>query len=158
MPITPRSWSPRAVRRPRTHDHDRSAHYSRSAYRDLRLLLTLDAFTKTTIYNPAGHASVIEDDTTNNVVAGDFYLQTVPPSVISVKGTWVFGLAGRRYDYLTGTYTLPTPSTGTLTGRGTLSVAGANGKYTNFVFYPSGVGRFDLMVSDAIGDTYVEGE
>jgi len=161
---------------------------------------TLDAFTKSNIYNPAGHASVIEDDTTNNVVAGDLYLQTVPPSVISVKGTWVFGLAGRRYDYLTGlpdfrstsagylefdgtgkvttgevdqnkdgilgagagvftnrytaqtalngTYTLPTPSTGTRTGRGTLSVAGANGKYTNFVFYPTGDSRFDLMVSD----------
>lgn len=159
---------------------------------------TLDAFTTTTIYNPAGHASVIEDDTTNDAAAGDFYLQTVPPSVISVKGTWVLGMAGRRYDYLTGlpdfrstaagyvtfdgtgkvtagevdqnkdgvtaagvlsnkytaktaltgTYTLPTPATGTLTGRGTLSVAGVNGKYVNFVFYPSGVNRIELMGSD----------
>jgi hypothetical protein len=160
---------------------------------------TLDALTgNSSNYKSESHASVVEDDATNNVASGDFYLQTVPPSVVSVKGTWVFGMAGRRYDYLTGlpdfrstsagyvtfdgtgivtagevdqnkdgvtgagvltnkytaqtaltgTYTLPTSTATPLTGRGTLSVAGANGKYTNFVFYPSGVDRFELMVSD----------
>jgi len=160
---------------------------------------TLDALTGySSNYKAEAHASVIEDDTTSNVTSGDFYLQTVPPSVVSVKGTWVFGLAGRRYDYLTGlpdfrstsagyvtfdgtgvvtagevdenkdgvtgagvlsnkytaqtaltgTYTLPSSTSAPLTGRGTLRVEGSDGKYTNFIFYPSGVDRFELMVSD----------
>jgi hypothetical protein len=44
----------------------------------------------------AYHAAVIEDDATNTVSSGEFFAQTVPPTLLSVKGTWVVGLTGRH--------------------------------------------------------------
>lgn len=46
--------------------------------------------------DPATHASVIEDDTNNIVSSGELFAQTVSPSLLSVKGTWVVGLTGRH--------------------------------------------------------------
>lgn len=44
----------------------------------------------------AAHASVIQDDATNIVSSGELFAQTVSPSLLSVKGTWVVGLTGRQ--------------------------------------------------------------
>lgn len=46
----------------------------------------------------AAHATVIEDDQTNNVVSGEFYHQTTNPTVASMKGTWVVGFAGKVHN------------------------------------------------------------
>jgi len=39
---------------------------------------------------------VIQDDATNIVSSGELFAQTVSPSLLSVKGTWVVGLTGRQ--------------------------------------------------------------
>ncbi len=49
------------------------------------------------------HATVIEDDTTNNVASGEFFQQApntagTYPSPVQMKGTWVVAMAGRRQN------------------------------------------------------------
>jgi stress response protein SCP2 len=59
----------------------------------------LDTFVKT---STAGHATVIEDDSSNNVVAGEFIHQTVTPSLSAVKGSWVVAFAGPMHNPVPG--------------------------------------------------------
>jgi hypothetical protein len=46
----------------------------------------------------ATHATVIEDDKSNNAVSGELYHQTAATSVAAMKGTFVVGLAGRVHN------------------------------------------------------------
>jgi hypothetical protein len=158
----------------------------------------LDTISLGTAKETAAHAVVMEDDTTNNAVSGEFYHQVATPSLLAVKGSWVVGLAGRTHNIvanepdfrdtiagyftldgsgnltagevdqnkdvmvggvlenrykqevpITGTYTMPTPATGTPTGRGILHVAGPGGNTQNFVFYPAGPDYFAMLETDA---------
>ena len=158
----------------------------------------LDTFNLGSGKETASHAAVMEDDTTNTVLSGELIHQTADPSVSSVKGTWVVGMAGRLHgplsgkpDYrhtvagfitldgtgtvsggevdqnkdvpisltavgnvytaktgLTGNYTLPTPASGTPTGRGTIRITDKSGYYATFVFYPAGSGYMALLEAD----------
>jgi hypothetical protein len=71
----------------------------------------------------AAHATVIEDDQTNNVVSGEFYHQTTTPGVAAMKGNWVVGLAGRVHNPFAGKLDLARTVVGyiTLDGAGNLT-------------------------------------
>ena len=59
----------------------------------------LDSFDKTGL---SSHAAVIQDDTSNIVSSGQLYHQTLPTTLLAVKGPWVIGLAGRKENYTAG--------------------------------------------------------
>jgi hypothetical protein len=51
----------------------------------------------------AFHASVIEDDTSNRLTSGNLYRQIVEtPNLLTVKGSWTFGLTGNSIDTTPG--------------------------------------------------------
>ncbi len=162
----------------------------------------LDSFTKT---GQSVRGTIIEDDPSNQTASGAIYLQTANPTPLSVKGTWAFGMAGRKInpalnlpDFrhtavgfltlngistvtgkvdqnkdgvdaagnflnlytaatgLTGTYTLPKPTVGTPTGRGTFHLSsGGSGSGSNFVFYPAGTSYMVLLQIDDANPTNV---
>jgi hypothetical protein len=166
----------------------------------LAYCFALDSYPTNRKYVDADHASIIENDTSNIVASGELFGQSVSPTVLSVKGTWVLGLAGRQNNpqpgqpdfrhtvvgyvtfdgagkipsgevdqnfdgvaggefgnlyepeiSLTGSYTLPVPSSGTPTGRGMLSVEepSKQGPQTDtFIFYPAGVNRLVVLQAD----------
>ena len=136
--------------------------------------VTVNPKPKPPTYGAAGHAFVIEDDTSNVTASGEFLAQVVNPANSIMQGSWSFGMTGRAHyptllpngpdprfafagyvnfdglgtitggemdevisnavngvlvtptynakQSLAGTYSIPTPSTGLPTGRGTMSV------------------------------------
>jgi hypothetical protein len=168
----------------------------------LAYCFALDSFATYRDFSDSAHATIIENDTSNIVASGELFAQSVSPTVLSVKGTWVLGLAGRQNNpqagqpdfrhtvvgyvtfdgagkipsgevdqnfdgvaagefgnlyepqiSLTGTYTLPVPSSGTPTGRGTLVVDEPLGfnqgvQADTFIFYPAGVNRLVVLQGD----------
>ena len=141
-------------------------------------------------YGAAGHAFVIEDDSSNVTSSGELMAQVVNPANSIMQGSWSFGMAGRNHyptlipngpdpriafagyvnfdglgaitdgemdevisnaingtlvtptyraqQSLAGTYSIPTPTTGYPTGRGTMSVTNNGVTFAQFVFYPYG--------------------
>ena len=143
-----------------------------------------------TTYGAAGHAFVIEADTSNVTSSGELLAQVVDPANSIMQGSYTFGMAGRAHyptlipngpdprfafagyvnfdglgtitggemdevisdayqgklltptylpqQSLAGTYSIPTPTTGYPTGRGTMSVTHNGVNFAQFVFYPYG--------------------
>jgi len=69
------------------------------ATQTLTFCFALDTFAKSGL---SAHATLIEDDNSNYAAAGDLSHQTTTPSLLSAKGTWVLGLAGRRHNTTAG--------------------------------------------------------
>ena len=59
--------------------------------------VTVNPKPKPPTYGAAGHAFVIEDDTSNVTSSGEFMAQVVNPANSIMQGSWSFGMTGRAH-------------------------------------------------------------